>query len=556
MASSIARRLLLGSLLVGCVCWSGGSPPRAAEPKAASSGPVLDVSRPVEKLEMIVNTSRIINMDGKITQLQINNPDLLVHTFLSPKQVQISAKKPGVTQVNLWDEKQRIFTVDVVITGDARELTALLESEFPNASIRVRTLSSGVLVSGHVDRPQDVDRIKQIAEEYYPKVIANITVAGVQQVLLHVKVYEVSRTKLRTLGFDWAQVSNGGFVVSGISELLSGATAGVAGGLGAAAGNATFSFKIVDGGNSFLGILEALRRDDLIKVHAEPTLTTISGRPAYFHVGGEIPYLVSQGFGAVQVDWKGYGTEVDFVPIVLGNGRIRLEVRPRVRELDEQRSNFAGIPAFKINEVDTGVEMEAGQTLAIAGLVQRRIEARRRAVPVIGDVPYLGAAFSMKKEEANEIEYLVLVTPQLAEAMDPQEVPPCGPGTRTTSPDDWELYMKGFIEVPNPCPPCTGTQCVHGRAAGQVDPQSGLPIPAGMEPQADVPVTAPPGGASQASGAGTGSRRSPTYTARSAGTANRYNPPKTQSRATSSGASASPAALPGFRGPIGYDPAD
>jgi hypothetical protein len=110
--------------------------------------------------------------------------------------------------------------------------------------------------------------------------------------------------------------------------------------------------------------------------------------------------------------------------------------------------------------------------------------------------------------------------------------------------------------VPNPCPPCTGTQCAHARAAGTVDPQTGLPIPSGMEPQADVPALAPPGGPPQPSAAGTGSRRSPAYTARSAGTANRYNPPKTQTRATPSGATASPAALPGFRGPIGYDPAD
>jgi pilus assembly protein CpaC len=506
---------------------------------------------------MIVNTSRIIQMDRNIVQLQINNPDLLVHTFLSPKQVQLWAKKAGVTQVNLFDEKQQIFTVDVVVTGDARELTSLLEEQFPNASIRVRTLSSGVLVSGHVDRPQDVDRIKQIAEEYYPKVIANITVAGVQQVLLHVKVYEVSRTKLRSLGFDWSHISNGGFVVSGVSQLLSGATAGVAGGLGANAGNATFSFKIVDGGSSFLGVLEALRRDDLIKVHAEPTLTTISGRPAYFHVGGEIPYQVSQGFGAIQVDWKPYGTEVDFVPIVLGNGRIRLEVRPRVREFDDTRSSIQGIPAFKINEVDTGVELEAGQTLAIAGLVQRRIEAQRRALPVVGDIPYLGTMFSMKREEANEIEYLVLVTPQLADAMDPQEVPPCGPGTRTTSPSDWELYMKGFVEVPNPCPPCTGTPCAHSRVPGQVDPQTGLPIPSGMEPQADVPVVVPPSvPPPPPSGAGSSASRSAAYTARSAGSANRYNPPKTQPRATPSGASTSPAPLPGFRGAIGYDPAD
>lgn len=340
----------------------------------------------------------------------------------------------------------------------------LLESEFPLASIKVRPVSNGVLISGYVDRPQDVDHIKALAEEYYPKVITNITVGGVQQVLLHLKVYEVSRTRLRSLGLDWAYISNGGFIATGISEILSAGASGVNSGLRAPTGNATMSFKLVGDDSSFFGILEALRRDDLIKLMSEPTLVTYSGRPAYFHVGGEIPYLVSQGFGAIQVDWKDYGTQVDFVPVVLGNGRIRLEIRPQVSEFDDTRSSFEGIPAFKRSEVDTGVELEAGQTLAIAGLVQRRTETRKRGLPLIADVPYLGAAFSSKKEETNEIETLVFVTPELVEGMAPHEVPQCPPGTRTASPNDWDFYLKGHIEVPNPCPPCNGPACGPGAA--------------------------------------------------------------------------------------------
>jgi pilus assembly protein CpaC len=288
----------------------------------------------------------------------------------------------------------------------------------------VRPVSNGVLLSGFVDRPGDADRIKQLAEEYYPKVINNITVAGVQQVLLHIKVYEVSRTKLRNLGFDFAQLSaTGGFVTSSISQILAG------GGSTAVAGPSTFAFQAVSGGSSFFGILNALREDNLAKVLSEPTLVTQSGRPAYFRVGGEIPYSVSQGLGAVSIEWKNYGTRVDFVPFVLGNGKIRLEVRPQVSEVDNTRSTVAGVPAIKVRETDTGVELEAGQTLAIAGLVQTRVEAQNRGLPWVSEVPYVGALFRRVREENNDIETLILVSPEIVDGMDPHEVPPCPPGT-------------------------------------------------------------------------------------------------------------------------------
>lgn len=555
MAPSTTQRLLLGSYLVGCVWLLSAAGSAVAQSDPQAKGPMLHIAQSNEKVEMIVNTSRIVKLDKVIKQINVNAQDVLVPTYLSPNQVQIWAKKPGVTQVNLWDEKGQLYTIDVVVIGDARELAALLESEFPNAKLTVRPLANGVLVSGTVDRPQDVDLIKGLAQEYYPKVITNITVGGVQQVLLHLKVYEVSRTKLRSLGFDFTWASNGGFLASGVSGLLGAATSGVASGLAGGA-NPTMSFRLVDGGTSFFGMLEALRRDDLIKLMSEPTLVTYSGRPAYFKVGGRIPYPVSQGFGAVQIQWESYGTQVDFVPIVLGNGQIRLEVRPHVSEVDETRSPFQGIPAFKDNVVDTGVEMGAGQTLAIAGLVQRKIEARKRAVPVVGELPYIGAMFSTKKEQINEIETLVLVTPEFVDPMSQEEVPPCLPGMRTTSPSDWDLYLKGFLEVPNPCPPCNGPQCVHpfsGQEGGQPT------LPPGATPQAPRPIP-------QAAGARSGQRpvsatsyttRGPSSAPRNPASANRYNPSNQPPRPASSGPTATNrGSMPGFLGPVGYDVAE
>ena len=158
-----------------------------------------------ERMEMTVNTSRILSLDQKIPQAQVNNPEILHLTPLSPNQIQVSAKKPGVTQVNLWTEGKQIYTVDVIVRGDARELGETLKSQFPSASLQVVPVANSVMISGYVDQPEHVNHIIRIAEEYYPKVINNITVSGVQQVLLHVRVMEVSRTKLRSPGIRLRQ---------------------------------------------------------------------------------------------------------------------------------------------------------------------------------------------------------------------------------------------------------------------------------------------------------------------------------------------------------------
>ncbi|MGQ9823090.1 MAG: type II and III secretion system protein family protein [Thermogutta sp.] len=470
---------------------ASSGPPASA---ALNTGTVVcKISESNQRQELTVNTSRILTLDNRIPQAQVNNPEILQLTALSPNQIQIFAKKPGVTQVNLWDESGAIYSIDVIVFGDARELSLLIESQFPNCSIRVVPISNGVMLSGYVDQPEHVSRIMQLAQEYYPRVINNLTLGGVHEVLLHVKVMEVSRTKLRALGFDWTQISGQNIVRSSVSGLISGATgADAIAGTSASAvtsGAETFFFSVIDGSDAFFGVLEALRQDNLMKVLAEPTLVTVSGRPAFFQVGGEFPIIVPQSLGTVSIEYKKYGTQVDFVPIVLGNGKIRLEVRPRVSEIDSARSvtiNSTTVPGLRVREVDTGVEMKAGQTLAIAGLVETRVEAQRRGLPWISDVPYIGVPFRRVVERTNDVELLILVTPELVSAMNPEEVPPGGPGMSTTSPTDSELYFGGLIEVQRRCPNGSGEDF----STIQVLPpsQEAAPTPA------PVLETAPPSG--------------------------------------------------------------
>lgn len=457
-------------MLAGTARAQDGSPPI-----------VRKVSGPAERIEMTVNTSQILDMETKIPRAQVNNPDILELTPVGASQIQIHAKKTGVTQVNLWDEKGKIHAIDVVIYGDVKELSNLIKSQFPEATVRVVPTSNSVILTGTVDKPETVKAIVEISQDYYPKVIDNISVACSQQVMLHVKVMEVSRTKLRDLGFDFADIWDGdSFVVSSVSGLLSSATPTSI----VTSGEETFAFGIVDGSNSFFGVLSALQRNNVAKLIAEPTLVTVSGRPAYFQSGGEIPVLIPQGLGNVSVEFRPFGTQIDFVPIVRGEGRVRLEVRPRVSEIDRSLSvvlDGSVIPGFRTRQVDTGVELKVGQTLAIAGLLQTRIEATRRGFPWLSDLPYLGVPFRRVDDQVNEIELLVMVRPEMAEALDPHEVPPCGPGENTMTPNDCQLLLQGKLEVANPA--CLGCDSMNGGCS--ITPGNGSPtvMPQGVGPR-------------------------------------------------------------------------
>lgn len=446
---------------------SGTVPPHAAAEELASLEPptsvVRNISGPSEKLEITTNSSRILTLDKKIPRVMVSNPDLLSVTPLSANQVQVSAKKAGVTQVNLWDEDGQIHTVDVFIYGDVRELEHAYKTQFPHSAIKVYRYSGSLVLAGFVDRPDYVDPIMRLAEDYSPKVINNIQVGGVQQVLLKVKIFEVSRTKLRRLGSDWAYIGGSGdFAINSVSGLINNFDAdGID-----IAGN-TFAYGIVDGDSRFFGVLEALQQEQIAKILAEPNLVAISGRPAQFLEGGEIPVLVPQSLGTTSIEYKPFGTQVDFLPIVLGNGNIRLEVRPQISSIDDEIGivlQNVVVPGLKTRSVDTGVEMRAGQTLALAGLIQRRTDSLNRGLPYLSDLPIIGLPFRKTEEEVNEIELLIMVTPEFVDALDPCEAPVCGPGMGSMSPDNCELYWGGHVEVPNMCNQCGPNGCVptHG----------------------------------------------------------------------------------------------
>src|SRR5262245_54149741 len=201
-------------------CVLAGAIRANAQEQPAPTGIRFQVRGPAERLEMTVNTSRIVEFPFDVPRMLVNNPDLVRVVPISPQSVQLSAVKAGVTQLNVWDADGNVTSIDITILGDVKELEMTLKSLFPEASLRLRPLNSSLYISGYVPKAEMVQSITNVARDYFPNIINDMSVGGVQKVLLHVKVLEVSRTKLRTMGFDWAQISGGSFITQSVNQIL------------------------------------------------------------------------------------------------------------------------------------------------------------------------------------------------------------------------------------------------------------------------------------------------------------------------------------------------
>lgn len=413
----------------------------------------LAIAKSQESLQMVITTSQYLTFPQPILKATVQNDAVIQVQPSERNEVLVSAIATGVAQIDLLGADDTVYNVQVVVTGDGRELQAILSQEFPTATLQVRPIQQAVIISGQVTADEHVEQAVTIAEQYYPTVINRIEVIGVHTIMLQTQVMEISRTKLRECGIDWSMGMGNDFVAQSSSGLLAAGSTTTA---VTSAGAETVRFGIVDNNNQFFGLMRLLRQNNLAKVMADPTVVAIDGRPASFNSGGEFPILVPAGLGQVGVQFREFGTRLDFVAKVRGDSRIWLEVRPTISEVDPGRSvnlNGTSIPGLRSRFVDTAVELKAGQTLALAGLLQVRTEASSVGIAGLADIPYLGALFRKNTEVQNEVELLILVTPNFASPMDCNEVPPGGPGFNSTSPMDKELYLKGHIEVPATCGP-------------------------------------------------------------------------------------------------------
>ncbi len=295
-----------------------------------------------------------------------------------------------------------------------------------------------------------------------PQVINLIRVPGTQQVLLKVRVAELNRSGLRAIGADFLNVNPetgqivgtqiGGATISAIGTIAGFNLRG--GSPSTTPGTETTVFGILQPGD-FQFFIRALRRNNLLKILAEPNLVAMSGHQASFLAGGEFPVPVPQVGAAgvaptITVLFKEFGVRLGFVPYILDGDVIRLSVDPEVSQIDFAVATtlVAGgspVPGLSTRKAHTTVELRQGQTLAIAGLMQLSMDGITNRIPILGDLPILGPFFSNTTGSRVEKELVVLVTPYLVEPMNHDQVPP-GPGDEVRGPNDLEFYLLNRIE--------------------------------------------------------------------------------------------------------------
>ncbi len=461
--------------------------PQTAEQSAAAdvagSDSVVPITAYRTQVELTEKFSKVFETKNFIKRVNSFDPVVLDVTALSPTRISVRGLLQGVTSLVITDDAGTSYTVEVLVKGDARQLQSIIDRKFPNSSIEAFKVQEAVALRGWVTHPEHITQIVEIAEQFYPKVLNQMRVGGVQQVLLKVKVMEAQRSLIRQLGINFTYVSQGGYLTSNPGAIGS-AAVGSQGAVSlpltgfpavTTAANSLLtnaSFGVVKNQSTFQSFISSLREESLVKILAEPEIVVTNGQPAALLSGGEFPIVVPQSLGTVSIQYREFGVRMEAVALVLGNGNLRLTLQPEVSDRDDAHGvtiNGTTVPALTVRRVNTQVEMKFGQTLMLAGLISNTQRTSMRKIPFLGELPYIGAAFSQKQSTEAETEIVITVTPELVAPLDDGQVPPGGPGQFTDTPTDRELMLYGLLEVPKygeRCPTCapgqTGPYIVPG----------------------------------------------------------------------------------------------
>lgn len=407
-------------------------------------GARFDVNSSVNSIQLIAGSSQRLKFDYNVPELMVENPEIISATPVTPNEILITGIKPGISTITVSDPDKNLQMITVEVTMDVRKLERAIGAHFPDSQIQVAALKTSVLLKGNVARADQVQNILAVARDYFPtNVINELQVNGSQNIAIKVKVYEVSRSKLRQLGVDWSYLSPDFQFVSSVADLIGEVTTG-----GASASGQNLAFGVLNDSNSFNAFIQALEQNNLAKLLDQPVLVAQNGRPAEFLSGGEVPIQVASGLGTNSIEFRPFGTKLDLVPIVHGQGQLTLEVRAEVSEIANDLSGETGVPGFRVRRVNTGVKMKAGHTLALAGDYREKTQTQIKGIPKLLDSPWFGPAFRAVQEETIETELVFLITPRFISEVEPDRVPRLGPGQLTQSPSDHELYINGYTEVP------------------------------------------------------------------------------------------------------------
>jgi len=434
-------------------------PSRAPDAVAADAPPQIHIDHEVgsvKELALEVGQNRLLILSEATTRVSVAEPRVADFKVITQTQLLITAKGVGTTDLTLWNRKDEPLVVALRVTRNLDALRRQLKDLFPSEKIEVTSAGELVVLSGEVTDVRVPERAAEVAKLHAERLANLIRVRGNQQVQLEVKFAEVSRKGLREMGFNVFARDPLGRFVTGMAAPATGAANFISvpftGGpnlppvYNAANGNAFSVFFSGLPRFPFSAMVSLLESTGLAKVLAEPTLVAMTGQEARFLAGGEFPIPYSQGFGAVTLQWKKFGIILDFTPTVIDEGTIHLHMAAEVSDIDPARGiNFGGfsVPALVSRQSETTVRLGDGQSFAIAGLLSTRIQQNVDRIPVLGDVPILGALFRSTSYRRDESELLVVITARLARPMAPHEVPPLPTDYELNDPNDFELFLLG-----------------------------------------------------------------------------------------------------------------
>lgn len=384
-------------------------------------------------ISVAVGEGQLIRLGQPAATVFVANPEIADVQVPDGTAIFVLGKRSGTTSVfALGDESQPLLERRVVVRHNTAEMLETLRQRFPQLRLSLESAPGSLMVRGTANSAEEVDAVANTLRPYLGEnetLINRLTLASPTQVMLRVRVTEVSRAVTQRLGINWSAIAAPGNFVTGIisgrtfqnieNSFTQGDNRGrfrSGGGYSGAADGFSFLGGYSSGNTSVQAMIDALDREGLISVLAEPNLTAVSGQTASFLAGGEFPIPVRQEENSMTVEFKSFGVALDFTPTVLADDRISIQVRPEISEIDVANSvtmEGLSIPGISVRRVETTVEMASGESFAIGGLLQNNVRDLVSQVPGLGSLPVLGRLFSSSDYQTNKTELVVIVTPYL-----------------------------------------------------------------------------------------------------------------------------------------------
>ncbi len=354
-----------------------------------------------------VGKGRLLRLDEAPATVFLANPKIADLQFKSTKLIYLVGNATGETSLYALDKKDRVLLNRKIVVGyDLGQLKAAIDKLIPDSSVEPSMVQNTLVLDGVVSSPAEAEAVREIAKGFMGKggrMLNRIKVSMPNQVNLRVTIAEVNRSVVKTLGIEFGISGNSGSVGTALVSNAFTITGEITKTLGSLGLGAKF---------------EALESEGLVTILAEPNLTALSGETASFLAGGEFPVAGQRDpdSGTVPIEYKPFGVSLSFTPTLLDRHRISLKVRPEVSSISSQGGVVIdGVAAVAITtrRTETTVELGDGESLAIAGLLQRNDQNDVSRVPGLGDIPILGALFRSDSYRRNESELVIVVTPYI-----------------------------------------------------------------------------------------------------------------------------------------------